>query len=166
MGHGPSRELAQGNDREIPPPSPELLAKLDEALGTLDRLDERFKAQRDDERSSQLTKAWHRLGSRIDEELRSLAKVLIASHQISLDVGSEGGGVKARPWMEETGGSLERLYFSLVDGKVVAQVGKVQLGVTGLDEVDHAWLEKIVVEWIVASVELRRKALTQDAPRT
>lgn len=159
MGHGPSRELAGGEEREIPRPGDELIAKLDVALATLDRLDPRFKTQRDDEKLSQMSKAWHKLGSEMDGHLRIIAKAIIASHQISLDVGSEGGGPKARPFVEETGGALERVYFSLADGKVTANVGQKQLGVVRIDEVDYAWLERMVVDWIVAAVELRGKTL-------
>ena len=163
MGHG-SRELSTGDTVEIPVLGPEHTTKLDAALGALDKLDQRFKEQRDEERISQLTKAWHRLGAEIDGHLRIIAKSVIASHQISLDVGSEGGGIKARPWLEETGGALERLYFGLVDGQMVASVGGRQLGTTSLKQVDYAWLEQMAVDWIVDSVANRQKALTAAPP--
>jgi hypothetical protein len=163
VGHGASRELG-GGEVEVPALGPEHASKLDAALGSLDGLDPRFKEQRDEERTSQLTKAWHRLGSQIDADLRLIAKSVIASHQISLDVGSEGGGIKARPWMEETGGALERLYLGLdADGRMLASVGGRTLGTCTLPEVNYAWLEQVVVDWIVDCVRTKQKTLAAAA---
>ena len=156
MGHGPARELSQGSTRDLSL-SPELSAKLGPALARLDAADARFKGARDEERFAQMSKAWQRLCTEIDGHLRHVAKVLLHHHQFALEVGSEGGSVNAKPFMEENGGALERLYFKLKDGVAVAVVGDRTLSTTTLAEVSYEWVESAVVDWAVIAVENPKK---------
>ena len=52
MGHGASRELGGGENVEVPKLGTEHASKLDTALGALDKLDQRFREQRDEEQGS------------------------------------------------------------------------------------------------------------------
>lgn len=156
MGHGPARELSSGVTRELVL-SPELTARLDVALEKLDRMDPKFKGARDEERFAQITKTWHRLCAEIDGHLRHVAKLLISTHQLALEVGSEGGSINAKPFMEENGGALERLYFKLQDNGIVVVCGPRTLTTQSLKDVTYEWVEEVVVEWTVNCVENPRK---------
>ncbi|MEQ1570144.1 MAG: hypothetical protein ABMA64_31210, partial [Myxococcota bacterium] len=151
MGKGGARELQSGN-QEVAPIRPELAARLEQALGVLDQLNPTFKSGRDEERYAQTTKAWHRVCAEVDHHLRTLGKALVESHQLSLDIGSDGGGVNAKPWIEEIGGSLDRLWFKLDGAKVVAFFGQRGLGEASLYDLTYEWVEQMVVEWVVAGV--------------
>lgn len=155
MGHGPARELARAEDKEVEL-NAELSARLDVALARLDKLDARFRAAREEERFAQNTKIWNRLCAEIDGHLRTMAKVLFTSHQLNLDIGSDGGGMKARPWMEEMGQTFERLWFKLDGGQVVASSGARTIATAKLKEITYAWVERAVVDWVVGSAEQKR----------
>jgi hypothetical protein len=155
VGHGPARELS-GGESKVVELNPELSSKLDTALERLDRLNAKFKAARDEERFAQSSKAWNRVCGEIDGYLRSVAKALIESHQLNLDIGSEGGGVKAKPYLEEMTQVFERLYFRLDGDQAIASFGTRTVATTRIKELDYAWVEKAVVDWVVMSVEGKR----------
>ena len=119
MGSGAARELEAkvSSDRSM---DPELSARLRSALEKLDKMDPDFKAGRDDERTQQLTKAWKGKCKEIDGMLRELGHVLINTHQVALDVGSDGGGRDTRPFFEDLAGKFPKLDFRLQGDKVVA----------------------------------------------
>lgn len=154
MGHGPARELSRGDEREVEL-NPELASRLDAALERLDRLDGKFRAAREEERFAQSSKLWHRTCAELDEHLRTLGKVLIRTHQLNLDIGCEGGGVKAMPWMEEMGQAFDRLLFKLDGNEVVAFSGSRTLLRGPVRSLTYEWVERAVAEWVVASVEHR-----------
>lgn len=156
MGHGASRELTQGVARELVL-SDELTAKLTAALEKLDRIDPKFKSARDEERFAQITKTWHRLCAEIDGHLRSVAKLLIHTHQLALEVGSEGGSINAKPFIDENGGSLERLYFKLHENAIVVVSGQRTILTASLKDVSYEWVENAVVEWAVNTIESRAR---------
>lgn len=151
MGHGPARTLATGDDTEIPL-DPGVASRLDEALARLDALDAKFRMGRDEERFALATKLWHRACAELDTHLRTLAKVLIRTHQLNLDIGCEGGGVKAMPWFEEMGQTFERLSFKLENLQVVAFSGREVLGSVAVSAMTYAWIEQMAGEWIVRAV--------------
>jgi hypothetical protein len=155
VGHGPARELAS-NDQELVELDTEQAARLDAALERIDRISAKFKAARDEERTSQTTKLWHRRCAEIDAHLRAMAKVLIGSHQLNLDIGSDGGGLKARPWMEEMGQTFERLWFKVEGTNVVATSGSRTIATTRVKDIDYAWVAQVVVDWVVGAAEQRR----------
>ncbi|HHO50156.1 MAG TPA: hypothetical protein ENK18_04600 [Deltaproteobacteria bacterium] len=152
LGLGASRELKQ-QDRPQRPLEPELHERLTTALDKLDQLNPAFKASRDEERGAQMVKLWNRTCKDIDAHLRTLAKVLIDSHQLSLDMGSDGGGRGTRPWLEETSMAFQRLIFRLEDETVLATTGDRILARGSLDEVTYDWVQSAVVAWVVTSVE-------------
>ncbi|MEQ1505439.1 MAG: hypothetical protein ABMB14_24620 [Myxococcota bacterium] len=151
MGHGPARELA-GPESNVVELDPGLAAILDTALDKLDRVDPKFKATRDEERYAQTTKAWHRSCAELDAHLRLVGKVLFTSHQLNLDIGSEGGGVKARPWIDEMNKVFERLWFVLEGTEVVATSGGATIARAKLKDVSYGWVERAVVDWVVGVV--------------
>lgn len=155
MGLGHGRELAHAEDVDATL-NEELSRRLDAALDRLDRMDPKFKAARDEERFAQSSKQWHRICGELDQHLRAIAKVLIRTHQLNLDIGCEGGGPKAMPWMEEMGQVIERLTFRLENGEAVAEVGRQRLTSAKLRDVSYAFVEQAVAEWVVASVERKR----------
>jgi hypothetical protein len=136
--------------------TPELSSKLDVALEKLDKVNAKFKAARDEERFAQSSKSWNAVCGEIDTHLRNVAKTLILSHQLNLDIGSEGGGVKAKPWIEEMSQVFERLYFRLEGDQAVAFYGSRTVATTRIKEIDYTWIERAVVDWVVMSVEQRR----------
>lgn len=155
MGHGAARELAQGDagGREL---EPELVAMLDAALEKLDAKDEKFKAARDEERFAQRSKLWHKACGELDVHLRGVANVLIKTHQLNLDIGNEGGGLKSTPWIEEMAGVLPRLCFSLDGTTVVASCGGQALASASVQQANYAFVERAVVAWVVAIAEKKR----------
>lgn len=157
MGSGPARELG-GPGGPVKALSPTLAARLTAAVQRLDKLDPQFKQARDDERMGQLAKAWGGACTEIDAHLRAVAQVLIFSHQISLDMGSEGGGRGAMPWIEETGYKFKRLYFRLEDdGTVVAVAAdRTIASAPDLAAISYDWVEQTVVDWVVSSIETIR----------
>ncbi len=151
MGHGAPRELG-GSQGPLPELPAELATKLTVALAQLDSVNSEFKSARDDERDLQLVKAWNSTCKRIDEYLRTAGKVLINSHQLSLDFGSEGGGKRTSPWVEESGLHIERLSIKL-DGSAVVAVSSDNEIVRGkIEDVSYEWVLRAVVQWAVASV--------------
>ena len=147
MGHGPARELSNESD-DIPDLPPELAAKLTAALDQLDASNPEFKQKRDDERLAQLVKSWNKTCRSIDESLRVIAKVLIASHQLSLDIGSDGGGFTTKPFLEEMRETFPKLQFKLnEDSTVDAVSGDMHLGKCNVHEIEFDWLLEMAVEW-------------------
>jgi hypothetical protein len=137
--------------------NPELAPKLTQALKLMDQLDADFKAARDEERYAQLSKKWNRVTKEISDMGRQLAKVLIQSHQLSLDVGIEGGGPKAKPWIEETSMKFERLYLVLNDDSSVDAMFKDEkIGTGHVDELTYEWYEQMVAEWLVRAIQSKR----------
>lgn len=161
MGDGPARELEVDTG---PPPelSPGLSNKLGQALDRMDQVDEAFRTARDEERQAQMAKRWAKQCKDILMELRTIIKVLHESHQLSLDIGSDGGGRGTRPWVEETAHTFDRLYLSLEDsGSVLASAGDLMLARSPLADINYEWLEKLVVVWVVRSIDAR----TRGGPR-
>lgn len=148
MGHGATRSVtAEIEDRPIDKANAERLAA---ALAKYDAVDAEFKANRDDARYQQQVKDWGRIAKELDANLRSIGNAIYKSHQVSIDIGSDGGGIATRPFLEDLGRKLGRVEFRLVDGKVVARTsdGK-DLGTTEMDDIPYEWLEKMAVEWLV-----------------
>jgi hypothetical protein len=154
VGKGASRELSQAEDVEVPL-NEALSARLDAALERLDAIEPKFKAARDEERFAQSSKLWHRACAEMDVHLRTVAKVLIRTHQLNFDVGSEGGGVKASPWIEEMGSVFPRLYFRLDGFQVLAVSDGRTLATIRLQNLAYEFVEQAVVEWVAASVDDR-----------
>ncbi len=102
MGHGGAREL-EDDSGPAKILDPAVAAKLTAALTKFDAANPAFKSSRDDERYMQIVKAWGRAVSTIQGNLRTAIKVFLLSHQLSLDVGCDGGGQGAKPWVEELG---------------------------------------------------------------
>lgn len=158
MGHGPARELETAKD--LRPLSPNLSGKLSTALSRMDKFDDEFAHAREEERQAQLAKKWGQRSKEILEEVRDIMKVLHQSHQLSLDVGADGGGRTTRPWVEETSQKFDRLYLSLEDdGSVLAQSGPMTLARSPLEEIDYEWLEKLIVVWVVKSIDGKTKGM-------
>ena len=137
------------------PLAAEVSARLGAALEQMDHLDPQFKANRDEERNMQMVKIWNRTCSTIDGHLRALAKVLINSHQLSLDMGSDGGGRSTKPWLEETSMRFERLVFRLEGQQVVVTSGDRAIGRGSIDDVSYDWIEEMVVAWVIGAVEAK-----------
>ncbi|MCB9685224.1 MAG: hypothetical protein H6738_06615 [Alphaproteobacteria bacterium] len=151
MGHGPARELSTESG-EIPELRADLAQKLSAALEKLDATNAEFKQKRDDERLAQLVKSWNKTCREIDEHLRLVAKVLIASHQLSLDIGSDGGGFTTKPFLEEMREIFPKLQFKLNEDATVDAVSDgVHLGKRPVAEIDYAWLEEMAVDWAARS---------------
>lgn len=155
MGSGAPRELKSGGPvRELPA---ELHARLTAAVKKMDAVDEDFKQARDDERQSQLAKAWGAMVVQIDGYLREVAEVLINSHQLSLDMGVEGGGRSAEPFFEETGQKFKRLVFSLQeDGTIIATSAGRGIARCRMTDVSYEWILRVAVEWVIISIERQR----------
>lgn len=155
MGHGAPRELAtqQGPLTDLPD---ELAQRLEGALQKLDSLEPEFGQSRQDERHQQLSGAWMAKSNEIVEHLRTIGKVIVGSHQILTDMAQDGAGISATPWMEEGSNRLERLIIRNLSGPVRAETSKgVVLEAASMEDVDYAWLERAVVEWIVQDIETR-----------
>ena len=161
MGHGPARELE--NDSEPTRNLPAALStKLDEALGRMDQFDEGFRHARDEERLAQMAKRWGQTSKAVLDLLRDVTKVLHAGHQVSLDVGADGGGRATRPWVEETSNKFDRLYLTLEEGgSVLAISGNMTLARCTIDELTYPFLEKLVVVWVVKSIDARTRGMSQ-----
>jgi hypothetical protein len=156
MGHGAARELESASG-PLPDLDPALAERLDVAMAKMDTLDAEFKSSRDDERLAQMSKRWNAVCKQVDADFRTIAKVLVNSHQLSLDMGSDGGGIAIKPWMEDTQGKFERLSLRLTaDDDVVASIGGRDFARGKPEDVDFDWLMKLVVEWLVQSVEGKR----------
>ncbi len=153
MGSGPARELSTGSGPVKPLPE-ELAAKVERALQKLDSIDEGFKERRVDELYTQNVKAWNKSCKQLDGHLRELAKALINGHQLSLDIGSDGGGASTKPWLEETSLTFDRLYFKLVDGTEVHATYQDETFLKGgvEDAVRYEWVELAVAKWIEVAV--------------
>jgi hypothetical protein len=155
VGHGPARTLSGGEDKLVEL-SPELSSKLDVALEKLDKLNAKFKAARDEERFAQSSKIWNKTCGEIDGHLRNVAKTLVLSHQLNLDIGSDGGGVKAKPWIEEMSQVFERLFFRLEGDQVIASFGSRTVATARIKDMSYSFVEQAVVDWVVMSIEQRR----------
>ncbi|MBX2801733.1 MAG: hypothetical protein KTR31_28905 [Myxococcales bacterium] len=153
MGLGAPRENQQP-DKPLKPLTPETSRRLGEALQHFDQLHPDFKQGRDDERDAQRAKIWNRTCKEMDGHLRQVAKVLINSHQLNLDMGSDGGGRGTKPWIEETSSRFDRLYFRLEGDTVIASFGQDQeVGRGTIDGITYDWIEQAVVEWVIRSVQ-------------
>jgi hypothetical protein len=129
----------------------DLSARLDAALEKVDKRDQKFKAARDEERFAQTSKAWNRLCAEIDAHLRAVAKAVVQSHQLNLDIGCDGGGINAKPWIEEMGGVLERLSYKVDDRSIVAFTKRAVIATIPIKGgVSYDWIEGTVVDWVVS----------------
>ena len=155
MGHGATRTLAEegASDREL---NEELAKRLTVVMDRFDTLDAEFKAARDDQRFAQRAKHWGQLAKTVDGHLRVLSNVLHESHQLSLDIGSDGGGHSIKPWMEDLGRKFGRIDFRLDGGNIRARAGTQELGMVPMDQVTYEWCEQMVVDWLVRAVEARK----------
>ena len=153
MGHGASREL-EGPSGPLPELDPEVSKRLEGAMQKMDALDSQFKSNRDDERLAQTSKLWNLASKEIDAHLRTIAKVLVQSHQVSLEPGSDGGGISIKPWLEDTAGKFQRLTFRLTESQeLIASIGSKDFATGTLDSISHEWLVNIVAEWLILAVE-------------
>ena len=155
MGSGASRTMtAEIEDRPLPDG---LADKLSAALARVDGVDGEFKAARDDARFQQQVKDWGRISKEIDAHLRSIGNAIYKSHQVSIDIGSEGGGHSTRPFLEDLGRKLGRVDFRLIDGQVIARSsdGK-DLGTCGMHDIQYEWLEQMAVEWLVHAASRKK----------
>ena len=142
--------------KALPDLNPELAKKLTKALNVLDGMDAGFKSAREEERLIQLVKIWARACKQIDLKLITLCDVLNASHQVSLEPGSAGGGRSITPWVMESNERFERLEIRLGEGEVLlATAGPLTVGKIPLGEETYEWLELLLVKWMVASVKLK-----------
>ena len=151
MGLGAPRQEDQAV--EARPLSDEANRALREALTQLDGVNESFRESRDLERDSQLLKLWNRKSKEVVAILRGVAKTMIDSHQLSLEMGSTGGGRNIRPWLEESSQAIDRLEFVLDDYEVVAKVGDQEVLRGPIDRVGYEWVEEAVVNWVLAAVD-------------
>lgn len=153
MGHGAARALdGPASDRLLDKAH---LGKLTTALERLDRADETFKTNRDDMRFAQRAKLWGATSKEVDAWLRELGNLLHDSHQISLDIGSDGGGHGTKPWVEDGERKFPRLYFKLLEGDILAVSADREVGRSSLAGLAFEWVESMVVTWIVSSAEAR-----------
>lgn len=154
MGSGPARELSADTGPLKPLPE-ELATRVDAALKKLDAADPEFKQRREDELYSQNVKAWGNTAKQMDGLLRTLAKVMINEHQLSLDIGSDGGGAATKPFLEETSLAFDKLVFQLVNGNEVHATYKGEAFAKGSVEqaVDYEWLERVVTQWVIIAVK-------------
>jgi hypothetical protein len=164
VGHGPARTLGQETQPDIEL-APAHVERLDVALRRIDEVDEKFRAGREEERFAQSSKLWQAKCAEIDEHLRALAKVLIKSHQLNLDIGVDGGSVKARPWISEMSGVLDRLWFRLEDSQAIATWKDVQIASVAARDLSYAWVESAVVEWVVKVAEQAARPKAAPPPR-
>ncbi|MEZ4318374.1 MAG: hypothetical protein R3F61_12760 [Myxococcota bacterium] len=149
MGHGAPRELA-GDDLPLKELSNEDAERLEAALQVFEQGDPSFKSSREDERHQQMSKAWNVRTGEIVEDLRQISKVIVASHQVLLDMSQDGAGVGATPWIEEGGLKFERMHIRLKNGPVHAEVGSHTVATAkNMKAVTYDWLEKAVVEWLI-----------------
>jgi len=152
MGSGAPRELG-GPQQELPPVPADLSTKLTFALAKLDQLNAPFKQARDDERSLQTNKAWNAKCKEIDAHLRLGALVLINSHQLSLDIGSDGGGIRTAPWTEETAMAFAKLSIKVEEDGSIAAVSDGETILSGkMEDIDYDWVLKAMIEWAVKAV--------------
>ena len=152
MGSGPARPDVNSDveEREL---TPEVSARLGAALRKLDAVDPEFKTNRDDTRYSQNVKAWGRLCRDIDTHLRGVGNAFHEAQQLSLDIGVDGQGANAKPWLEEMGRKLPKLYFRLHEGKVQSYSNNKLIAQGELTEITYEWIEACAVEWIIQTVE-------------
>lgn len=150
MGHGEELDRSRGS-RDL---DPALASRLTAALERLDELDPDFKRNREEERIAQLAKKWSNTCLEMVEWMREIGQAVIHSHQLSLDMGSDGAGLGMVPWLEETSLKFKRLDFELKqDGTVIASTGGREVGTGHVDAITYDWLQRMVVEWVVVSVE-------------
>jgi hypothetical protein len=151
MGHGAAREL-EGAGGPLPELDPALAAVLTDVLNKLDARDPVYKAAREEERLGLLIKRWNGICRDLDDHLRVIGKVLINTHQLSLDIGSDGGGMSQKPFLEDLRQKFTKLQFRLEgDGMIGVVAGDLKVGRGSPDEVDFDWTMRMVVEWVVQS---------------
>jgi hypothetical protein len=153
MGSGGPRDLEVG--KELPDLDEGLAVALTKALNALDGIDGEFKSAREEERQIQLVKIWGKACKQVDLHLVTLCDVLNASHQVSLEPGSSGGGRNISPWVMESNDRFDRLEIKLVGETVTATAGPHTVAKCPLGEETYAWLERLLVKWMVASVKLK-----------
>jgi len=151
MGSGAPRELA--DEGELQPLPEKLSRRLGAALEQFDGRADEFKLSRDEERGAQHVKIWGQTCKEMDRMMRRLGETLNAEHQLSLDIGSDGGGGNTSPWFDEERGFFARLHFRLKDGHVWAISGDRKIDKTKLSEVHYEWIELATVKWLVGEAE-------------
>ena len=153
MGSGAARELEEAT--ELPEMDEELSRKLGAALTKLDAIDMEFRTGRRDERNSQLVKIWGAACKEIDRHLLTLSNVLNETHQVSLEPGSTGGGRQITPWVEESTGRFSRLTIRLNEEVVECSTDAGMIARAKLDDVSYAWLERVIVKWLILGVKAK-----------
>jgi len=148
MGHGAGREL-EGGGGPLPELDEAISAKLTDALDKLDAADAEFAEQRENERLGLMAKQWNTTCRGIDEHLRTIGKVLMQSHQLNLDIGSDGGGVSKKPFIEDLRMKFPKLQFTMVveEEAVVARCGESTYGSIALDGVTYEYCVDAVCNW-------------------
>lgn len=152
MGGGAVRNLEEAFVPERPL-DPELSARVGKALEHMDRIDPDFKARRDDERFQQQVKRWTSTSKEVETYLRAMGNLMHASHQLSLDIGSEGGGQAIKPFIEDLGQRFPRLFYKLEGAEIAAVSDGKELGRTKLEGINFDFVEKTVVIWVLRSVQ-------------
>jgi hypothetical protein len=148
MGHGAGRTLA-GESGPALQLDEERSKRLGSVLSKFDAKDTEFKAGRDDARFQQRVKDWGLAAKEIDGHLRAIGNAIYRAHQLSLDIGSDGGGHSTKPWIEDLGRKFGRADFRMQDGEVVARGNDVILGQVPMDQIDAEWIEKMLTEWLI-----------------
>jgi hypothetical protein len=151
MGHGPAREL-EGATGPLPELDEALAAKLSAALEKLDAKDPVYAEQREQERIGIMAKEWNGVCRDIDGHLRIVGKVLVASHQLNLDIGSDGGGLAQKPFMEDLRMKFPKLQFVLdvAKGRVYARCKDAEYGSAPLEGIDYDFCINAVCAWATA----------------
>ena len=150
MGGGAKRELAvSGEKRDL---DPQVSARLEVSLQKLDAHSDYFKQAREDEKLMQLSKAWTSHVQTIVGYCREACGAIIEANQIALDAGSDGAGLGARPWVEETSNTLQRLFFELEGEQIMLRCDGETLGTAELSDISYEWCEKVLVNWVIWAV--------------
>lgn len=156
MGHGAARELESATG-PLPELDAALAEKLTAALEKLDAADPVFAEQRENERVGLMAKEWNGVCREIDGHLRTIGKMLIASHQLNFDIGSDGGGLAQKPFMEDLRMKFPKLQYTLdvATRQVMARCGRDIYGTTELTSVDFDFCVQTVCDWSVGEAAKR-----------
>ena len=151
MGHGAARELESATG-PLPERDEATSAKLSAALEKLDASDPTYAEQRENERIGQMSKEWNGVCREIDGHLRIVGKMLVKSHQLNLDIGSDGGGLAQKPFMEDLRMKFPKLQFVLdIDSRqCIAKCGDASYGSVPIDGISFDYCLNATVDWAVA----------------
>ncbi len=154
MGHGAGREL-EGATGPLPELDDALSAKLTDVLNELDAADAEFAEQRENERLGLMAKRWNTTCRGIDDHLRTIGKMLMHSHQLNLDIGSDGGGVSKKPFIEDLRMKFPKLQFTMAveEEAVIARCGESTYGSIALADVTFEFCVEAVCNWAMGEAK-------------